>query len=247
MEKKPATNARRANSKPMRELSANGFKRVPCIPDLMINETGTVYNLQTGKVLKPSHRQTVRTPNGKNVKVAKLILSAFCAQPIRENSHVKHKNGNKNDFKPENVEYIRKYRKGLKTQINTENLKTAIRCYFEVPKKYHVKDNFTTRIYLQGIIEKRNFYAENKKDAEISVFRHYMNGVTNSRAETAKACGLSLRDCNVIVNRLLNKLISEITADLQAERLAVQNYSPKPKTKKQILREWQEKKNAFCS
>lgn len=247
MEKEPKTNARRANSKPIRELSANGFKRVPCIPDLMINEMGTVYNLQTGKVLKPSQHQTVRTPNGKSVKVAKLILSAFCGQPIRENSHTKHKNGNRNDFKPENVEYIQKHEKGLKTKINAENLKTAIRCYFEVPKKYNVKDNFTTRIYLQRIIEKRDFYAENKKDAEISVFRHYMDGVTNSRAETAKACGLSLRDCNIIINRFINQLISEITADLQAERLTVKNYRPKPKSKKQILREWEKMKNAFCS
>jgi len=151
------TQRRKKERETIRELTGKGFKRVPCVPDLLVNTAGTVYSLQKGKELRKNKQNAVRTTQG-SIKIDKLILSAFCGKPIQEKSHTKHKNGDRNDFNPKNVVYCQNYESELKTQLNAENLKTAIRCYFNVPKNYNIKNYVLTRMYLVEIIQKRSFY-----------------------------------------------------------------------------------------
>lgn len=235
--KLPSEAQRRKKEREMiQELTAKGFKRVPCIPDLLVNTNGTVYSLEKRKELHRNNQNAVRIKQG-SIKIDKLILSAFCNEPIREKRHTKHRNGDKNDFNPKNIVYNQKYEIGLKTQINNEKLKTAIRCYFKVPESYNVKNYVLTRIYLVEIIRVRNFYEDYKTDNELNIFKSYMQGFANSRARIAKEFNISVRDCNFIINRFINELVNGIIKDLENGQLEIMDYLPKKKTKTQILKE----------
>jgi len=126
--------------------------------------------------------------------------------------------------------------KRAKNNINYENLTTAIRCYFEVEKRYNPKDYILTRLYMNQIIKIRGFYEDYSKRAGMYIFENYMQGGRNSRAETAKKTGISVRDCNYIINDFTNLFANDILTDLQAGKLTIKDYF-RNKTKTQKLRE----------
>lgn len=224
----------------MRNLKEKGFRRVKPYPDLFINEYGTVYSLNAGKELKADHRNTVYISGGKRVSVPRLILFVFRNEPIREKSHIRYLDGNTGNLSPSNMEYVRKYENSHKNEVNAENLYTAIRCYFEVPKKYNLKDYILTRMYLSEIIKKRCFYTEYYKRSGIDVFKSYMKGIANNIKDVGKECDTNFKDVQIIVNDFINLLINDILADLEAGKLKVNNFQPRPKTKTQLLRETNE-------
>lgn len=225
----------------IRDLKEKGFRQVKPFPNLFITETGTVYSLNTGKELKINHRNTVCISGGKRVSVPKLVLFVFRNEPIREKSHIRYLDGNTGNLNPSNIEYVRIYESDRKSKINAENLYTAIRCYFEVPKHYKIKDCILTRIYLTEIIRKRHFYEDNYKRFGLDIFQSYMEGIVNNMQNVGKKHNTNFRDVQIIVNDFLNLLINDILADLKAGQLKVNNFQPRPKTKTQLLRETNEK------
>ncbi|GAT64362.1 hypothetical protein [Paludibacter jiangxiensis] len=217
-------------------LRVNKFKQVPDMPDLYVTTTGKVYRFEAGKELNPTRTNKIILA-GKQFDVAKLILNAFKKEPIQRKRHVKRIDGNSNNLTPENLKYIDRPEKGLKIEINGENLKSAIRCYFEVPRRYNVNDHILTRFYLNDIILKRRFYLEHAQAKGIEIFMQYMKGFTNSRARVAKELGLYESDCSNVINKFINLLAGEILRDKEAGFLSVKDFKPKPKTKTQIIRE----------
>ena len=220
-------------------LRANKFKQVPDMPDLYVTTTGKVYRFEVGKELKPAktHKMIIA---GKQFDVAKLILNAFKNEPIQKSRHVRRKDGDSNNVTPENLKYIDHPEKGLKIEINGENLKSAIRCYFEVPSRYNVNDHILTRFYLNAIILKRRFYLEHAQANGIEIFMQYMKGFTNSRSRIAKTFSVYGSDCSNVINRFINLLADEILRDKEAGFLSVKDLKPRPKTKTQLIRELNE-------
>ena len=129
-------------------------------------------------------------------------------------------------FKPLKYRIVRIYESDRKSEINAENLYTAIRCYFEVPKRYTVKDCILTRMYLTEIIRKRRFYEDNYKRSGFDIFKSYMKGVVNNMRNVSKEHDTNLKDVQIIVNDFLNLLINDILADLKAGKLKVNDFQP---------------------
>jgi hypothetical protein len=227
---------RKKEREAVRDLTAKGFKRVQILSDLFVNECGAVYSLTKGKELSRDKRNTVNV-DGKRVNVAKLLLSAFSGEPMRENSHIMYIDGDSSNLSPQNVKYPQLYTNKDKTDVNPDQLREVIRCYIEVPQKYNVKNQVLTRMYLTEIIRKRAFYTVYSAESGINVFKSYMQGYTKNRTETAKEHGISVRDCGIIVNSFINTLITDIITDLETGKLTKQDYRPRPKTKTQIIRE----------
>ena len=225
----------------IQDLQEKGFKHTKLYPNLLINANGVIYNLNTRKELKADHRNTVHITGGKRLSVPRLVLFAFRNEPIREKSRIKYIDGNRSNLNLSNVEYIRIYENSRKTDVNAENLRTAIRCYFEVPKRYTVKDHIVTRMYLVQIIRKRCFYSENYERFGLDVFKSYMKGCVNNVKAVGKEHEMNFKDVQIIVNEFINLLTSDILADLEIGILKVKNYQPRPKTKTQAIREYNER------
>ena len=215
-----------------RILNEKGYKRIPTFRDLFLNANGQIYNLNTGKELKPTSKNHI-VVSDKYLSVPKLVLLTFKKEHIRS-GEIKYIDGNKSNLSLQNLEYATKYNE--KNSIDYESLKTAIRCYFEVEKQYNVKGYILTRMYLTEIINCRFFYTKYSKRPYIDIFVRYMEGITNSRATIAKEHKISVRDCNYIVNDFINLLTNDVLHDLQTGILTIKDYYKK-KTKTQQIKE----------
>lgn len=223
----------------IRNLKANGYKQVSNYPSLYLNENGTVYSLKKGRELKVTAKHLVLV-DSEYLSIPKLLLLVFRKEPIRNNQHIRYIDGNRSNLNLSNIEYVQKFGNGLKTKINSEELLTAIRCYFEVKKKYKIKDYFTTRIYLNDILDKRNFYIEYYDREGIEIFRTYMDGCFNNLVSVAKEYCISVSSCKYVVHEFINQLINDVLSDLKEGKLTIKDYKPLRKTKAQELRELNE-------
>lgn len=217
----------------IKQLKENGYKRVPNISYIYLNDSGKIYSLQKDRELKSTSKNLVRIEN-EYLNVAKLILWIFKKEPMRANQQIRYIDGDRTNLSVENVEYTRKYKNGLKSNVNNENLYIAIRCYFNVPKKYKIKDRFRTRMYLSEILEMRGFYIDNQNKEGIEVFKSYMKDLISNHAVIAQKYNISIWDCAYIVNGFINQLSNEILKALQAGILQVKDFKL---TKRQELRE----------
>lgn len=233
---------REARNQQINQLKQNGFKIVKDYPYLYINETGNVYSLKTGEYLKPDPKNTIQTET-KRLNVPKLILQTFKGETYRAGQIV-YIDGNKANTTAQNIKYSRLFEPGKTIEVNQTDLMTAIRCYFEVEKRYTTKDSIQTRMFARLIISERGFFIDNSKKPYIEVFKTYIEGLQNSLSATAKEHGLTARDCSIIVNGFINQLISDILQDLKAGVLRINDYQPRKKTETQILKEHNEQRKA---
>ena len=224
----------------IQDLKVKGFKKVKPYPNLFINEYGKVYNINTRKELKAGRKNTVLVKGCKRISIPKLVLLVFRNEPIKEKTHIRYLDGNRDNLSLSNVKYNRTHENKLKSEVNAENLRTVIRCYFEVPEHYNVKYHILTRMYLTEIMRKRYFYEENYKRSGFDIFKSYMKGCTNNVRTVSKEHYTSISDVQIVVNEFTNLLINDILADLEAGTLKVNDYLPRPKTKTQVIRETNE-------
>ena len=236
--KATAQNAPAKRQEICRILKEKGFKRIPALPDLFLNDSGQIYSLKAGKELKPTAKNQIVVGN-QRLSLPKLVLLTFRKQPVRDKQQIRYIDGNRNNLSPQNLEYVRQFTSSTKNSINYENLKTAIRCYFEVHKRYNTKDYFLTRTYIAEIIRIRNFYDYYSDRAGIDIFENYIENPLKKRAQIAKETGINMRDCNYILNEYTNLLISDILADLQTGNLTIKGYL-RNKTKTQRIKETNE-------
>lgn len=215
----------------IKQLKKQGFKMPKVCSTILVNSTGKVYNLKTGRYLKPNQNNVINH-KGKLYNVYKLILDAFKGEPYRS-GQITHKDNNKSNTSLENIIYSRIFKPDIKIEIDPTDLKNMIRCYFEVKTDYSVYDNIETRIYLKMIIEKRNFYKSIAPDKNIEIFKIYIDGF-DSKNTIAKKNGLTTRDCAIIINQFINLLIEQTKKDnLQILPFA----EPKP-TKTELIKKY---------
>jgi len=224
--------------KTAKELKTEGFKPVKGFESLFINETGRVYNLKTGKYLKPNARNYIQSEN-KYLSVPKLVLMTFEGKKY-QNGKIVYLNGNKTDLSKENIKYSRLFAKQQPAKVNKADLLTAIRCYFEVDHKFKTTDHFRTRLYLQSITKKRDFFYKNRNKPFIKLYFTYIGlDSINKRniAETAKLHRLPVRDCSIIINSFTNSLINEVLQDTKNGILHEIEFKPKQPTQTDKVRQ----------
>lgn len=229
---------RNKRNQTINELKQSGFSVVSGYRNLYVNKNGKVFNLNTGRYLKPTQRNYIIT-DGKYLNAAKLILMVFSNEPYRDGQII-HIDGNKSNLSVKNLKYARIHDTNTIEKVNKADLLKAIRCYFSVEKSFSVDDHLRKTMYLHAILDKRLFLIDNAKAQYIEVFKTYIGTNILNRsniAQTAKQHGLSYRDCNIIVNQFQNQLVSEILSDLQNGVLSIQDFKPKPKTKTEAIKE----------
>ncbi|HCT31522.1 MAG TPA: hypothetical protein DIW31_12535 [Bacteroidales bacterium] len=128
-------------------------------------------------------------------------------------------------------------------KVNQNDLLTAIRCYFEVEKKFNVKNYIRTKFYLGSIAEKRGFFIANKGKENLEAFEYYLKG--DNIRESAKKSGLGIRDCSLIVNTFLNAMISEVLEDKKQGSITEMEFIQRKRTKRQIIKKWNDYMSTF--
>jgi hypothetical protein len=220
-------------------LKADGYRMVNGFRFLYINPFGSIYNLKTGKYNKKTY---IKLEN-RYLSVAKLVLQAFKNEPYR-NGQITFIDGNKENLSVENIKYSRLFEPNQYEEINHSELLKAIRCYFEVERRFNTKEACLTRLYVQMIAGKRGFLIEKRMFPNFEIYKTFITGVSNSIANTAKAHKMSVRDCAIIVNGFTNLLVKEILQDLEAGLLCVKEYKAKAPTQTQVLKQYNEELKA---
>ena len=218
------------------QLIQTGFKKVTGFNYLFINQTGTVYSFKTGKYLMQTRKNCIRQQN-KYLNVSKLILQTFTGQQYKSGKVISI-DGNNENLSPHNLRYVSLFNHDTRHKVNTINFKIAIRCYFDVEKKYKVNDTPKTRLYLQSIAEKRRFFEDRKGTPYIEVFKTYLKGTINNITKTAKTHNLTVLDCANIVNSFKNLLIDDILREYKDGLLFRHGYFVKELTQTEALSKW---------
>lgn len=235
--KQPGRQTGSTKSRIIRDLKQKGFKQAETFPGLFVNENGVIYDLNKQRELKRNAKNCVKYGE-KIVNVPKLMLCVFKGETIQGKKQIRYKDDDRNNLSLSNLEYRRIYStNNRKIKIDTGKLKTAIRCYCLVASDYTVYDMARTRIYLTGIIRKRRFYERHKDAAGLEIFKSYMTGYLNNKVKVSREHKANLKDVAIIVNGFINMLANEIIADLDAGKLEIRPFKPKPKTQAQEYRE----------
>jgi len=223
---------RETRNETIHQLKEQGFKLVKGYRNLYINETGKVYSLAHSRYLTPTPKNYIRLERD-CLSVPKLVLMAFNDEPYRS-GQIHYVDGNSKNMSRKNVKYRCLFPNNKSVTVNPSDLMTAIRCYFEVDKRFTIDNALTTRRYLQTITEHRGFMKMNESRQYIEVYKTYVNVLLfglNSIAQTAKIHGLGVHDCSIIVNSFTNELISGIMQDMKAGTLYEHIYKRKKPTK----------------
>ncbi|WP_321287836.1 hypothetical protein [uncultured Sunxiuqinia sp.] len=227
---------RNERTQTINQLKQDGFRVVKNHPDLYINENGTIYSLTAGKTLKTDSKNRLLI-QGKRLNVPKLILEAFKGEPYN-GGQVVYIDGDNNNMALENLKYSRILPPNVSNNVDKADMLTAIRCYFEVEKRFNLKNTIQTKLYLQGITAARQFFDTHKKAPHIGLFNAYVSEILCSKAKAAKSYGIETRDGTEIINGFLNELTKEVLADLKNGVLILQDYKPAPKSNTQLLKEF---------
>jgi hypothetical protein len=210
-----------------RELRAGGFKPVPDCA-LWLNANGIGYNPETKRYSKPLRIQTA----GAQWKTERVVLWLFKGITPRY-GYIVHLDGNDKNKTVENLQYQRIYNALPHETINRANLRTALRCYWEIgSKEKPITSDPFTRIRLKFIYQKRNFAVMHHKEKGMQFFEHwilYSTIPTNKLPpETYTA-----RERQTIIAHLLNLFTSEICSDFQNGLLTLQPFHETKREKRQ--------------
>lgn len=239
---------REARNQQISQLKQNGFKMVKDYPYLYINKTGSVYSFRTCGYLKTDTKNSINAEN-KRLSVPKLILQTFKGETYRA-GQIKYIDGNKANITAENIKYRRVFSPDINPEsLNNNNIMTVIRCYFQVEKKFKVRDSFRMKMYLNAIADKRQFFIDKSKLQYIEVFKTYMN--SNNTIKNANTYGLTIRDYSIIINKFKNMLIGEVLQDIETGKLKVLDFKTKRHSKTQVksvdekLKDFERKLNEY--
>lgn len=211
-----------------------GFKRIPKT-DVAINDSGTVYNINTGHTRTP---RNIITPIYGRIVTEKVILWLFANEVPRIGS-IMHLDGNKSNKSLANIKYATPKELATAVKLNRTNLITALRCYFSIDKKSNPHTNqLETKILLSSIAQTRSFHVNNENEEFYKVFNDWLSDYTRTIIEVSKMNRLAIRAGKNAVYMFTNKLTSEICNDLRAGLLIKQPYLL---TKSEIRRDETEK------
>lgn len=221
----------------IKDLVSKGFKRSKNAPFLYLNRSGATYDLKKGKLLEPDSRNYIFVEK-KRLSLPKLVLATFASQPIKSGQIV-YIDGNKRNLNIDNLRYSSQLPTIKLVSIDNGQLLEAIRCYFNVSKRYSVRNTELTKVYLSFIVEKRGLQGE--KNAKL--IEYYLFG--KNVKECSVKFGLRERDARAIINDFINGLSNEVIKDKQNGLLNELSYLDRPKTKRQILKDWNDFKKSL--
>lgn len=218
---------RSQRSQQIESLKQQGFKVVKGDKQLYVNSRGEVYNLNTGRYMKPRSDNKIKSETG-YWNIDKLVLEAFGGEPYRS-GHIIHKDGNKANREISNLKYNCVFPPDVEPEpLNNEDILKAIRCYSPVKKRFTAKDNFRMKLHLATITDIRLFFIENSELQYIEVFKTYLS--VSTKEKVMKAHDLTTRDYSIIVNRFLNMLVRDVLNDLEKGVLSVMEYQPRKRS-----------------
>ena len=217
-------------------LKRTGFKRVKGYSFLYIDENGKVYNLKRGRCMKITARNTIIIEK-EHLSVPKLVLEAFKGIPVRK-GQITFIDGNNLNRNVENIKYSRIFAPDEKIHVNKADLVKVIRCYYQVEKRYKLKDSLKTQSYLTSITRIRNFFETYAKVQHIEVFHTYLSGTYGNLREAAKIHNIAFADCQCIINSFFNLLICDVLKDIEKGTLRVLEYQAPIRTTTQIIRDY---------
>lgn len=216
-----------------RELQKQGFKAVTGFEPLYIDRTGKVYDFAQQRFLTISPKYRI-TYNRQALSIPKLILLVFDRQPYQNKRHVRFADGDKTNLHVQNLSYTVDRQK---IAICHAELMKAVRCYFQVPKRYKTRNTFQTRLYLCEIARVRAF----RSDVDgFEVFRTYIENPLHSKQRVAKMHGITITICTEIVNQCIKVLLCDVLHDLDCGMLQIIDYRPRKQTTAQILKQYNE-------
>ncbi|GHT02009.1 hypothetical protein AGMMS49525_04540 [Bacteroidia bacterium] len=219
-----------------RQLTAGGFKRVPLVPFLWLQADGTTYNTDTQRESKP--RFIFIQADGQKWKTEKVVLWLFAGIKPRKGK-IHYKDGNAANKTVENMQYISTAQMQPE-KVNIENLRTALRCFFELRRNEKpVPQNFETRLKLRMIVD--NFISTYKYRNEkyYPVFEKWLHKdfeclQRNETATPAEIQRYTARERQMIIANYINRITAEICEGLQVGTLELKPYQ---KTKRELYNE----------
>ncbi len=204
------------------ELLREGWRQIPT-SQRWINDKGELLTPDTNKITTP---RNVITPHGR-IKIAKAVLWLFGGVTPRS-GQITHLNGDKEDNSLNNIKYSALFNRSERETIDRDNLRTAIRCYFNIDRK--AKPDLCdgiTRTHIGLLAELRSYVERKANEPFISIFGEWLgDGITLSlnTTEIARKHAMAVRDIRLIVARYLNALTSEVCDDLDEGELSLQPY-----------------------
>jgi len=123
-----------------RELQKQGFRPVPGFDALYINRAGTVYDYRRKRILSPRPKNRVAYAD-KQISVPRLLLLAYRKQPYNTRRQIRYIDGDKTNIEVDNLSYTPD---PATLWIDYADLYMAVRCYFQVPKRYKATDRAGT-------------------------------------------------------------------------------------------------------
>lgn len=207
----------------IRELKRNGYKKTT-VNGLYLTNNGKAYNTVTNNYLTHSKRGSV-TVNGKQYNLAKLILETYKKTPVRTGGIV-FLNGNDQDFSFKNLMYSST---GIHYTAPPESeMIKAIRLYFPVVNNFTVNHIFF-KSYLNQIAVKRGFI-DLHANKEYFLFLEWIEPLSQSKANTSKKHGYTVRNGTNFINKYLSLLVNDCLQDYENGLLQIMDFAPKPLT-----------------
>lgn len=209
------------------ELRTAGYKPVPDCA-MWLSADGTAYNPETKRTAQP---RTITTA-GKQWQTEKVVLWLFAGIQPR-GGQIIHLDGYKANKAVGNLQYSSIYNTLPHETINRENLRTAIRCYFNIDRKAkpHTSD-INTRLQLWHIYKVRDFADTHRKEPYFNEFEAWIyNGAHIAQNEPQQPKNRKERERQTIIAHFLNLFTSEICSEHAA---GVLSSLPYHKTKREL-------------
>jgi len=221
----------------IRYLNECGYKSIEALPDMFVSSSGHIFDVKTYKRL--SDKESRNILSNLNTGTDNRERATPKQRTEQTQPQIQYIDGNRGNISAQNLKHATIYPK--RTDTDHERLKTAIRCYFEVEKRYNTKDTVQTNIYLRVIVHHRLFFVKHANRSHIDIFKSYIeHGITTNRVNIAKMFNISVTHCRYIINDFINLLANDVLNDLENGLLYIKDYFQKETKTQEIkkVNEW---------
>ncbi len=175
----------------------------------MISHNGQVFH--NGKIIEAKRLLTFKL-KGKRWDTKKVILWAFKKIEPR-GGYVLHKDGNKNNLHPDNLEYATPIPQLQTEYVNRPLLRLALRCYYNLNRNANpTHGEFTTRFCLATISELRQYHITQAKSPLVDLFCDWCANIDTP--QLMRKYNLPIRQVQTAIAHHVNNLCAMICFEL---------------------------------